>query len=61
MNGTLGEESWEMIVLALRDYVIRKEEVLKTQNAGDREWQELSDFSALATDIENYVLWKNVT
>ena len=50
------EEDWERIVHALKSYVIREEEVLKSQNLGDREWQELISYSHLAADIELFIL-----
>ena len=56
VNGSLVEEDWQRIIHALKSYVIREEETLKTQNVGDREWQELISYSSLAADIELFIL-----
>ena len=55
-NGKFSVENWSRIVHALKSYVISEETTLRTQNVGDREWQELSDYSGLARDIELFVL-----
>ena len=55
-NGKFRVENWSRIVHALKSYVISEEATLRTQNVGDREWQELSDYSGLARDIEFFVL-----
>ena len=55
-NGKFSVENWSRIVHALKSYVISEETTLRTQNVGDREWQELNDYSGLARDIELFVL-----
>ena len=55
-TGQLSTKDWLRIVHALKSYVIAQEEILRTKNVGDREWQELQDYSALARDIEYYIL-----
>ena len=55
-NGKFSVENWRRIVHALQSYVIAEEANLRTQNIGDREWQELSEYSGLARDIELFVL-----
>ena len=56
ISAKLSAEDWEKILHALQSYVIHTEEVLKQHNCGDREWDNLSDYSKLAKDIELYVL-----
>ena len=55
-NGKFSVENWSRIVHALKSYVISEETTLRTQNVGDREWQELNDYSGLARDIELFIL-----
>lgn len=47
---------WKRILHALQTYVIREEASLSTQNCGDREWTELGIYSALARDVEYYII-----
>ena len=56
VNGKFSVEDWERIVHALQSYVIATEEILKQHNCGDREWDNLASYSALAKDIELFVL-----
>lgn len=55
-NGKFGTEDWSRIVHALKSYVITQEEVIRTKNVGDREWQELGEYSTIARDIEYYII-----
>ena len=55
-TGQLSSKDWLHIVHALKSYVILEEETLRKRNVGDREWQELEEYSALARDIEYYIL-----
>ena len=55
-NGKFSVKDWSRIVHALKSYVISEEANLRHKNVGDREWQELNDYSGLARDIELYVL-----
>ena len=55
-NGKFSVEDWSRIVHALQSYVIAEEANLRRQNVGDREWQEVSEYSGLARDIELFVL-----
>ena len=55
-NGKFSTEDWLRIIQALKSYVINQEEVLRTKNVGDREWQELEEYSTIARDIEYYVI-----
>ena len=55
-NGKFSVKDWSRIVHALQSYVISEEANLRRKNVGDREWQELNDYSGLARDIELYVL-----
>ena len=55
-NGKFSVKDWSRIVHALQSYVISEEANLRRQNIGDREWQEVSEYSGLARDIELYVL-----
>ena len=55
-NGKFGVKDWSRIVHALKSYVISEEANLRRQNVGDKEWQELSDYSGLARDIELFIL-----
>ncbi len=55
-NGRFITEDWLLIIQALKSYVISQEEVLRTKNVGDREWQELEQYSTIARDIEYYVI-----
>ena len=55
-NGRFSTEDWSRIVHALKSYVITQEEVIRTKNVGDREWQELEEYSTIARDIEYYII-----
>lgn len=47
---------WRRIKNALMTYVIIQEDKLKSQNVGDREWDELEEYNTLIRDIDIYVL-----
>ena len=49
-------QDWVRIKNALMTYVIKTEAVLKDQNVGDREWQDLESYNTLIRDIDLYVL-----
>ena len=53
---SFSQEDWRRIVHALRTYVINEEEILTTQNVGDREWDRVAAYGVLANDINLYVL-----
>ena len=55
-NGRFITEDWIRIIQALKSYVISQEEVLRNKNVGDREWQELEQYSTIARDIEYYII-----
>ena len=55
-NGKFSVKDWSRIVHALQSYVISEEANLRRQNVGDREWQEVNEYSGLARDIQLYVL-----
>ena len=54
--GRYNVQTWKLVVHALKSYVIDREQQLRTDNVGDREWQELSDLNDIITDIELYIL-----
>ena len=56
LNGSFSAENWSRIVHALQSYVISEEEVLKTQNASDREWDAIERQKDIIRHIELYVL-----
>ena len=58
-TGQFATTDWLRIIQALKFYVIVEEETLRKQNVGDREWQELEEYSTLAKDIELYVISKS--
>ncbi len=47
---------WKLVHHALTSYVIDREEQLRTQNVGDREWNELFDYNDIIRDIELHIL-----
>ena len=53
---SFSQEDWRRIVHALQTYVINEEEILTTQNVGDREWDRIAAYGVLANDINLYVL-----
>ena len=53
---SFSQEDWRRIVHALQTYVINEEEILTTQNVGDREWDRVAAYNVLANDINLYVL-----
>ena len=56
LNGSFSVEDWRILVHALKTYVIAEEEALKKQNAGDREWNQISHYNDIIGHIELYVL-----
>ena len=56
INGTLALKDWERIVEIIYDDITTREELLSTQNAGDREWEKLQSDEAIARDIETFIL-----
>ena len=47
---------WKLIHHALTTYVIDRENQLRTENVGDREWNELFDYNDIINDIELHIL-----
>ena len=47
---------WRLIHHALTSYVIERENQLRTENVGDREWNELFDYNDIIKDIELHIL-----
>ena len=47
---------WKLIHHALTSYVIERENQLRTENVGDREWNELFDYNDIINDIELHIL-----
>ena len=47
---------WKLIHHALTSYVIDRENQLRTENVGDREWNELFDYNDIIRDIELHIL-----
>ena len=56
LNGSFSVEDWGILVHALKTYVIREEEALKTQNVGDREWDQINRYKDIIGHIELYIL-----
>ena len=56
LNGSFSVEDWGILVHALKTYVISEEKNLKSQNASDREWTNLSRYNDIIGHIELYVL-----
>jgi len=56
LAGRYSERTWKLIVHALRSYATDREQQLRTENVGDREWNELFDLNDIITDIELYIL-----
>ena len=47
---------WKLIHHALTSYVIDRENQLRTENVGDREWNELFDYQDIIRDIELHII-----
>ena len=47
---------WKLIHHALTSYVIERENRLRTENVGDKEWNELFDYNDIIKDIELHIL-----
>ena len=58
---TITSEQWDQVTDALRFYISVKTAELQTFNAGDREWQELVDYENTLSDIEYFILMKDLT
>ena len=56
VNGTLSCEDWELIVETLRIYVGDQEDSLSAQNVGDRPYDMLARISAIANDIDVFII-----
>ena len=56
ISGTLPLKDWERIVEIIYDDITTREELLSTQNVGDREWGKLANDEAIAKDIETFIL-----
>ena len=54
--GHFNSTQWHKIAMSLEYYIKTHEDLLKKQNAGDREWQELSDIRAIMNDILMFVI-----
>ena len=52
----LTSKQWEQIVFCMDRYIQSQTKSLVDTNAGDREWQELSDIQSTLNDILLYVL-----
>ena len=50
------KRAWKLIRHALTSYVIEREEQLRTENVGDKEWNELFDYNDIIRDIELHIL-----
>ena len=53
---TYSKRAWKLIHHALTSYVIDRENQLRTENVGDREWNELFDYNDIIRDIELHIL-----
>ena len=56
VNGTLSCEDWELIVETLRTYAGDQEDSLSTQNVGDKPYDMLARISAIANDIDVFII-----
>ena len=56
VNGTLSCEDWEIIVDTLRAYCADAEESLSEQNAGDKPYNVLARITAIANDIDVFII-----
>ena len=57
--GHFNSTSWQRIAISLEYYIKTHEELFIKENAGDREWQELSDMRAILNDILLFVIPPN--
>jgi len=57
----LSSDQWEQVISALRFYISVKTGELQAFNAGDREWQELVEYENTLSDIEYFILMKDLT
>lgn len=55
-SATLDRKDWDMILLALENYVINEETRLIHNNSRDTEWDRLEDFNTLIRDIQLYCI-----
>ena len=54
--GHINSSQWLLIAASLEYYVKTHEELLIKENAGNREWQELSDTRAILNDILMFIV-----
>ena len=52
----ISDDDWQVILRALKTYVIIEETKLTSSNVGDKEWNELSKFENLIREIEYYLI-----
>ena len=57
--GHFNHSHWLKIATALEYYIKTHEKLLVKENAGDREWQELSDMRAILNDLLLFVIPPN--
>tara|TARA_R110002050_G_scaffold297707_1_gene459586 strand:- start:443 stop:640 length:198 start_codon:yes stop_codon:yes gene_type:complete len=53
---TFDKEDWQKILDAMNYFIRCQQEELSKRNVGDKEWQELMEYEAIATDILLYVI-----
>ena len=56
VNGTLSCEDWELIVETLRVYVGDQEDIISTENVGDKPYNLLARIHAIANDIDVFII-----
>ena len=56
VNGTLSCEDWELVVESLRNYCADQEEILSTENVGDKPYNLIARISAIADDIDVFII-----
>ena len=59
LPGNFNRTTWHRIAFALEYYIKTHEELLIKENAGDREWQELSDMRLIMNDILLFIIPPN--
>ena len=53
---TFDKEDWQKILDAMNYFIRCQQEELSKRNVGDKEWQELMEYEAIAMDILLYVI-----
>ena len=56
---TFDKEDWQKILDSMNFFIRCQQEELSKRNVGDKEWQELMEYEAIAMDILLYVLGGN--